>query len=84
MEKSVDLNTGGDAFDWLLLAMAYRHTGNVREARRWYQKALRAIHGKEPVGFQNFSHLYHLRDLREEAEMVMKRTRSIRANLRNG
>jgi tetratricopeptide (TPR) repeat protein len=40
LEKSMELRTGGDAFDWFFLAMAYQKLDKKAEARQWYDRAL--------------------------------------------
>src|SRR5262249_32372009 len=42
-EKSMDLNSGGESFDWFFLAMAHWQLGHKEEARRWYRKAVQKI-----------------------------------------
>jgi tetratricopeptide (TPR) repeat protein len=39
LTKAVDLSHGGDAQDWLFLAMAHWKHGNKEEARAWYDRA---------------------------------------------
>jgi tetratricopeptide (TPR) repeat protein len=38
--KSIELNSGGSAADWLFLAMAHWRLGHKEEARRWYDKSI--------------------------------------------
>jgi tetratricopeptide (TPR) repeat protein len=40
LEKSMALQQGGDAFDWLFLAMAHGQLGDQDRARAWYDKAV--------------------------------------------
>jgi hypothetical protein len=40
LTRSVELRNGGDAFDWLFLAMARHRQGSEEEARRWYERSL--------------------------------------------
>jgi tetratricopeptide (TPR) repeat protein len=40
LSKSMELRSGGDAFDWFFLAMAHGQLGKQEEARQWYQKAV--------------------------------------------
>jgi uncharacterized protein HemY len=40
LEKSTQLRQGGDAFDWLFMAMAYHQTEESEEANRWLDKAV--------------------------------------------
>jgi tetratricopeptide (TPR) repeat protein len=40
LEKSIALRQGGDAYDWLFLAMAHWQLGHHEEARQWYHRAI--------------------------------------------
>ena len=40
LTKSMDVRSGGDAFDWFFLAMAHGQLGNPEAARQWYDKAV--------------------------------------------
>ena len=72
LNKGTELTEGGDAIDWLLLAMAHWQLGNQSEAIQWYERAADAIEQKRPLSLQNFSHPFHLRDLRDEAATLME------------
>src|SRR5262249_26338098 len=39
LEKSMELRQGGDAYDWLFLAMAHRRLDDAGQARKWYDRA---------------------------------------------
>lgn len=39
---AVQLSKGGDAVDWLFLAMAHWKLGHKDEARKWYDQAIRS------------------------------------------
>jgi tetratricopeptide (TPR) repeat protein len=41
LEKSMELRNGGDSSDWFFLAMARWQLGDQKEARRWYDRAVR-------------------------------------------
>jgi Flp pilus assembly protein TadD len=43
LERSMALQNGGDAIDWLFLAMANWQLGHKGEARKWYTKATKWI-----------------------------------------
>ena len=58
IEKSMELDDGGDGRHWLFLAMACWKVGRREEARGWYERAAEALPA-ERVGCQD---LYHLRD----------------------
>ena len=40
LNESLELLSGGDAFDWFLLAMAEHRMGNQTAARQWFEKAV--------------------------------------------
>ncbi len=48
LEKSMKLRAGGDAHDWLFLAMARWRLGDAAGARQWYDRSLEAIKDSEP------------------------------------
>ncbi|MHC4136873.1 MAG: protein kinase domain-containing protein, partial [Planctomycetota bacterium] len=48
LERSMDLQSGGSAWDWLFLAMAHSRLGGKKEARTWYAKALAWIQKHAP------------------------------------
>jgi tetratricopeptide (TPR) repeat protein len=57
IEQSMQLRSGGDAYDWLFLAMARWRLGDPVEARQWYDRSVKWIEANEPrnqelLGFQ--------------------------------
>jgi tetratricopeptide (TPR) repeat protein len=50
LEKAVELRSGGDGREWLLLALAHAHLDDKPKAREWYDKARQwlAKAGPEP------------------------------------
>jgi tetratricopeptide (TPR) repeat protein len=42
LETARELSKGGDAVDWLFLAMAHWRLGHKDEARKWYDQAIRS------------------------------------------
>jgi serine/threonine protein kinase len=40
LEKSIQLNDGGDAVDWLFIAAAGAHAGDTTQARTWFDRAI--------------------------------------------
>jgi serine/threonine protein kinase/Flp pilus assembly protein TadD len=52
LNKSVELRDGGDAYDWLFLAMAHWQLGDRNEARRWYNEAIEWVEEKKPLDEQ--------------------------------
>ena len=45
-DKSMELRSGGDGFDWFFLAMAEWQLGNQHAARQWYEKAVERMEKK--------------------------------------
>jgi tetratricopeptide (TPR) repeat protein len=43
LKKAMEPRKGGDSYDWLFLAMAHWRLGENAEARRWYDKADKAL-----------------------------------------
>ena len=60
LQKSMELGSGGDAFDWFFLAMAQWQLGQKDEARNWYDKAVEWAGKNQPNDDE-------LRRFREEA-----------------
>ncbi len=48
----MELRSGGDATDWLFLAMAHWQSGDKDEARRWYNEAIAWMEEKKPADEQ--------------------------------
>ncbi len=48
LSKSMQLRSGGDAFDWFFLAMAHWQLKNKEEARKWYDKAVGWMEKSKP------------------------------------
>jgi tetratricopeptide (TPR) repeat protein len=48
IETSMGRNSGGDAWDWLILAMAYVRSGERERARPWYGRAVGWIGRNRP------------------------------------
>jgi tetratricopeptide (TPR) repeat protein len=46
--RSVQLRQGGDAFDWFFLAEANHHLGKAREAKDWFDRAVRWTEAHRP------------------------------------
>jgi WD40 repeat protein/tetratricopeptide (TPR) repeat protein len=61
---------GGDAFDWLFLAMAHHRLGHAKEASLWLQKAVKDI--DDPRGTIDWDHRLTLQLLRREAEALIQ------------
>jgi tetratricopeptide (TPR) repeat protein len=63
-EKSMALRSGGDAYDWFFLAMAYWRQGAKAESLAWYKKGVEAIKTMKP-------HEYDLPGFKAEAEQLI-------------
>jgi tetratricopeptide (TPR) repeat protein len=48
LEESMRLCSGGDAYDWLFLAMVRRRLGDRADARLWYERSLTWIEANAP------------------------------------
>jgi len=48
LEKSMELSSGGDGFEWFFLAMAHWQLDHKEEARRWYYKAVEWMEKNKP------------------------------------
>jgi serine/threonine protein kinase/tetratricopeptide (TPR) repeat protein len=60
LNKSMDLQKGGDSSDWFFLAMAHWRLGEEDQARRWYDRAVQWMDKNNPKNDE-------LRRFREEA-----------------
>src|SRR5205807_5020677 len=40
LEKAMSLRSGGNSFDWFVLAMAHARLGDKTQARTWYDRAV--------------------------------------------
>jgi tetratricopeptide (TPR) repeat protein len=47
-DKSMELQEGGDAFDWLFLAMTHWQLDDQQQAQQWYEKSLEWIETHRP------------------------------------
>jgi tetratricopeptide (TPR) repeat protein len=64
LKKAMAPRKGGDSYDWLFLAMAYGQLGEKEEARRWYDKADKALKKFE------YPHVEESRLLAEAADLL--------------
>jgi tetratricopeptide (TPR) repeat protein len=48
LQKSIDLRSGGDSFDWFFLAMAHWQLDDKDQARQWYDKAVDWMDKNQP------------------------------------
>jgi tetratricopeptide (TPR) repeat protein len=67
LDRSMALHSGGDASDWLILAMARWQLGERKSARDWYDKAVAWIEKNKPKDEQ-------LLRLRDEATGLLARS----------
>jgi tetratricopeptide (TPR) repeat protein len=74
-DKSMELQKGGDASDWLFRAMAHRKLGNQDEARRSYEQALQWLEKNQKSLANDKAQAEELRRFREEAEQVLGLTK---------
>jgi tetratricopeptide (TPR) repeat protein len=74
LEKAMELRSGGDANDWLLLAMAHWQRGDRDAARRWYDRGLGWM--KENARRLSGPEAEMLRRVREDAEVLLGCDRS--------
>jgi Flp pilus assembly protein TadD len=72
LDKSVELRQGGDAFDRLFLAMAYRKLGNHLAAREAYDQALHWLEKNKETVEKDQAQAEELRRFRSEAEGVVE------------
>ena len=52
IQQAMDLRQGGDAYDWLLLAMAHWQLGQKEEAIERYTQAQEAIKASKPIFYE--------------------------------
>src|SRR5207253_1145365 len=72
LDKSVELAKGGDAFDWLFLAMSHRKLGNHDDARKWYDQAVQWLEKNSQALAKNALQAEELRRFRIEAVEVLE------------
>jgi tetratricopeptide (TPR) repeat protein len=69
---AIELRKGGDAFDWLYLAMAHRKLGNHDQARNAYDQAVQWLKKNQEALAKDQTRAEELRRLRSEAETVLE------------
>jgi tetratricopeptide (TPR) repeat protein/serine/threonine protein kinase len=72
LNKAVELRRGGNAVDWLFLAMAHRRLGDHLEARKWYDQAVQWLDRFSDLLEKAPQAAAELRRFRSEAEEVLR------------
>jgi tetratricopeptide (TPR) repeat protein len=72
LDKHRELNGGGDAQDWLFLAMAHRKLGHVVESQKAYRQALRCQEQVSKQLYEGWELTEGLIHVRREAEEVLR------------
>jgi hypothetical protein len=70
----MDLRQGGDAFDWLLLAMTHWQLGQKDAAQAMYTQAKSAIQAGKPL-FYEYLGVLAVHRLQSEAEILLSEQR---------
>jgi Flp pilus assembly protein TadD len=65
LDKSMEINKGGNSGDWFFLAMVYWQLGDKDQARQWYDKAVQWMDKNKPQDDE-------LRRFRVEAAELLK------------
>jgi tetratricopeptide (TPR) repeat protein len=71
LEQSRKLRRGGDASDWLFLAMAHQKLGHRAEACKWYTQSVQWLEENRPALAANPAQAEELGRFRREAEEVL-------------
>jgi serine/threonine protein kinase/tetratricopeptide (TPR) repeat protein len=72
LNKSTELRKGGDALDWLFLAMAHWKLGNHKEARKWHNQAVAWLDKNKTKLAKDKTQATELRRFQDEAEEVLE------------
>jgi tetratricopeptide (TPR) repeat protein len=72
LEKSMELQKGGDASDWLFLAMAHEKLGRHDEARKYYDRAVEWMEKNKDALAKNKTQAEELSRFRSEAEELLQ------------
>jgi tetratricopeptide (TPR) repeat protein len=72
LNKSMELREGGDAFDYLFLAMAHQKIDDRDEARKWYDRATEWLEKNSQRLKASPGEAEEFRRLQSEAEEVLK------------
>jgi tetratricopeptide (TPR) repeat protein len=70
LEQSQKLREGGDAFDWLFLAMAHQKLGDADQARKCYTQAVQWLENN-PQALAHPRQAEEFARFRQEAEEVL-------------
>jgi tetratricopeptide (TPR) repeat protein len=71
LDKSREFRKGGDAYDWLFLAMAHRKLGQTKEARKWYEQAIEWLQKNKEAIEKDRTLADELGRFRREADEVL-------------
>jgi uncharacterized protein HemY len=71
-DKSMEQRAGGDAFDWLFLAMTHRKLDDPNAARKWFDWAVDWMNKNGSSLKNNPQIAVELRRFRSEAEDVLE------------
>jgi serine/threonine protein kinase/Tfp pilus assembly protein PilF len=52
LNRSMELSSGGSAYDWFFLAMAHHRSGAQEQGRAWYDKGVAAMKNMRPEHFE--------------------------------
>jgi serine/threonine protein kinase/Tfp pilus assembly protein PilF/WD40 repeat protein len=72
LQRSMDFNHGGTAFDYFFLAMAHRKLGHADEARLWYDRGLAWLDKNQELINEGGNQWAKLGRFRIEAEELLK------------
>ena len=62
IQKSIELNHGGDATDWFVLASTLQKQGQTDQACRWYERATNWVEGNRAVDKARAAEILEFRD----------------------
>jgi tetratricopeptide (TPR) repeat protein len=72
LNKSMELSSGGDPYDWFFLAMAHRKMDDPTEARKWFDRAVDWMYKNGPSRKYNRQQGEELHRFQSEAEDVLE------------
>jgi tetratricopeptide (TPR) repeat protein len=69
--RAAELRQGGDAYEWLFLAMAHHKLDHPEETKKWYDRAARWLDENKEALAKNALQADELRRFRAEADEVL-------------